>query len=272
MSNLSKKKTTQAFVQIPVFPTDPPTGGLESRRIIEQLDALATVLDEQANTLDDWREAAIGFLLRPLVDDHDDMELTGDEYEKSTMTQDEVVVYVQALRAVIADRNDALSGLDNQLIAHDVKAALRVATKGEGPHPTKTLELFRIRLELKPTKEMGSVRGIVSDLRALATSLRNDAENGNARAQNELNLVEKQLKSTQKQLSEQTKATTALEKELDLFVTLMNTRLEYYRQLQAVSDMVDPYEGILRNKVILTLLTLRCRSKQRHGHRQNSRK
>lgn len=107
----------------------------------------------------------------------------------------------------------------------------------------QVLELIRVRKSVKPTEEMGSVRGIVSELRVLATSLRPSAQNGNTRAQNELSIIETQLNATQKLLAEQTKACTALEKEVDQFIHVVNTRLEYYRQLQQVSDMVVPNDG-----------------------------
>jgi len=109
MKRISKNAEIQAFVQIPEFPSSPPKGGIESRRIMEQLDALATALDAQANILDDWREQTVQFLLRPLVDEEDGVEITGDEYENSTKTQEEVMIFVQALRAVIADRHDGTS-------------------------------------------------------------------------------------------------------------------------------------------------------------------
>jgi len=239
MRTVSKRASTQTFVQIPEFPSNPPKGGLESRRIMEQLDALATALDTQANKLDEWREQTVQFLLRSLVDEDEGVEITGDEYEDSMKTQEEVMVYVQALRAAITDRHDALTGQENQLVAYEVKATLRLAKASEGTLPEKTLELLDLRAQVKPAKNLGSIRGIVAELRALATSLRPDAENGNVRAQNELSIVEKQLNATQKQFTEQTKATAALEKEVELFTNVMNARLEYYRQLQQVYVLVE---------------------------------
>ncbi|KAG0645405.1 putative ATP-dependent helicase [Hyphodiscus hymeniophilus] len=254
MRSIRKKADTQSFVNIPEFPTDPPRGGLESRRILEQLDTLAAALDAQANTFDEWREQTIQFLLRPLVDEDGEFELTGDEYEESTKTQDEVMVYVQALRAAIADRHDALTGLENLLIKNDVKLALKLAKDGDGAFPEKTIELLNTRLQIKPTKEMGSLRGIVANLRGLATSLKPDAEGGSLRAQSELALVESKLGTIQKQFSEQIKATAALEKEIEFFRSAMNARLEYYRQLQQVSDTVAPYEGEVNDAVRAKML------------------
>lgn len=249
MRRLARIARLQNFVQIPAFTTAPPKSGLESRRIMERLDTLATAMDDQATLLDDWREKIIQLLVKPLVDVDDGVDIAGDEYEESTKTQDEVGVYIMALGAVIGDRQDALSGLENQLVKQEVKTTLRIAQgKGEfegktGVLPEKTIELLKIRKQYKPIQEMGSVKGIVSELRALSTALRSDAESGNNRAQHELAIVDRYLKVTQKQMVEQSRAAADLSKELEQFTDLMNRRLEYYKQLQQVSDMVVPYEG-----------------------------
>ncbi|KAG9234179.1 SNF2 family N-terminal domain-containing protein [Amylocarpus encephaloides] len=240
---ISRKAKSQSFVQIPNFSSAPPNGGIEIRRFMERLDALGEALDAQAGQLDEWREKTVAYLRRPLVDEDEGIEVTGDEYEESTKTQDEVMVYVQALRTVIADRHDALTGQENKLIEFEVKTALRLANEGDGPFPEKTLELLKVRKQIKPPNQIGFVRRVIGELRALANTLRLEAERGNLRAQSELTIVDEQLKFTQQQLTEQTKATAALEKEVELFSRVMNTRLEYYRQLQQVSDMVAPYEG-----------------------------
>jgi E3 ubiquitin-protein ligase SHPRH len=263
MKRIAQKSSAQEFVQIPSFPSDPPKGGLESRRIMEQLDTLAEALDAQANQLDEWREKTIKFLLLPLVDEDEGVEITGDEYEDSTKIQDEVEVYIQAVRAVVADRYDALTGQRNDLVHRDVKSALEHAKQPEKYNvacPEKTIELLGIRNAIKPTQEMGSVRGLISELRGLATSLRT---NGNSRAQNELSIVEVQLNAIQKLLVEQTKISNALEKEVEAFTSVMNTRLEYYKNLQQVSDTVAPYEGPNNETILQRILTEEEKLKQK---------
>jgi E3 ubiquitin-protein ligase SHPRH len=263
MKRISQRASTQEFVQIPDFSSHPPKGGLESHRIMEQLDTLAEALDAQANQIDEWREQTIKFLLLPLVDEDEGNEITGDEYEDSTKIQDEVEVYIQALRAVIADRYDALTGQRNDLVHRDVKFALRQAKEPEEfniPCPEKTIELFSIRNAIKPTQDMGSVRGLISELRGLATSLR---ANGSSRAQNELSIVQAQLNAVQKLLGEQTKVSTALEKEIEEFTAVMNTRLEFYKNLQQVSDMVAPYEGPNNETILGRMLTEEDKLKQK---------
>lgn len=243
MNRVLKKAETQSFVQIPEFSSNAPQGGLESRRTIDQFNTLASALDAQANVLDEWREFTVELLLRPLVDEDDEVEITGEEYEQSTRTQDEVIVYVQALGAAIADRLDVLSGQENKRVQQEVRTTIQLARRGEGAFPEKTLELLNEREQIKPSKNLGSMRGIIAELRALVTSLRSDAESGKGRATVELTIVETQLALAQKEMSKQNTAAVALEKELETFRNLMNARLEFYRQLQQVSDTVTLYEG-----------------------------
>ncbi|KAI9744313.1 MAG: hypothetical protein M1818_002465 [Claussenomyces sp. TS43310] len=238
MRQVAKKASSQAFIEIPEFSHGHPKGGIESRRPVEQFLELGAALDLQANQLDEWREQTIQFLLRPLVDEDDGVEITGEEYEESTKTQDEVMVYISALRAVVEDRHDALSGQDNILVKSEVKTALRMAKDGEGAFPEKVLELYKTRQQIKPTPDMSSLRGIVSELRAIATTLKAEADSGSSRAKHELSILEHERSKIQKQLQDQNKAVIGLRQEIDLFTGLMNTRLEYYRQLQQVSDTV----------------------------------
>lgn len=223
--------------------------GIESRRAAEASEALCGFLDEQAGVLDDWREHVIELLLQPLLDEESE-EVTGEEFEDSTKLADEIAACVQALRTVLADRHLYLSGQKNQLIEHEYKVAKQTAERGEGPCPEKVLELFAVRDELIPNPvadlrgEFGSIRGIVTALRGLASKLGPRGQSSaDQRASTELTIVAKELTLAQKQLSEQMKAVALMEQEATLFSDTMNARIDFYRQLQAVSDMVADYEG-----------------------------
>lgn len=241
MKKIAASASKQSFAVIPEYELVDKRG-LESRAIFESLEIIAGELNIQADRLDDWREHVIQLLLKPLVDEEDEVEITGEEYEDSTKLMEETVVYIQILRTLIADREDVMSGQINDLVRHEAKTSLRQAKEGEGPYPEKVVELFRLREEVKPRSER-SLRAVVSELRALSVKLRHDVSNGSNRAKMELEIVMEQLKATQKQLSEQQKIASAMNQELDLFMSTMNSRVEFYRQLQDVSDMVAPYEG-----------------------------
>lgn len=245
MDKLAENASKQDFAVIPELGSIDQKG-IESRRIVDAFAHLCAVLDDQANVLDEWREHVIQLLLKSLVDEETD-EITGEEYEQSTKLSEEILVYVQALKTVLADRYHVLSGQPNFLIEHEYKGAVRLARQREGPCPEKLLQLFGIRDELMPDFEEGdelsSLRGIIAALRNLSTKLQQGAASGNNRSATELAIVTHQLRLVQKQLTDQSKAITAMEKETEFFTNTMNARIEFYRQLQAVSDMVADYEG-----------------------------
>ncbi|CAK7197682.1 hypothetical protein SEUCBS139899_000330 [Sporothrix eucalyptigena] len=261
MADLAGKAGTQGFVEIPEIEFVAPEG-IEGRRISDELDHLAEVLSNQAAQMDAWREAVIQLLLKDLVDDDEDsksgeaVEITGDEYEDSTKVQDEIQAYITILKAAISDRNMLLTGLaPSQLALYEERQALRMAKDNEGPAPELTLRLFAERQATLPNPATGSdvvrsLRAAVIDLRDIASRLRSHQASGSSlnnitsqRAQMELACVTRQLNRAQAEQTRQLKVNTALEKEANKIRNALNTRIAYYRQLQAVSDMVALYEG-----------------------------
>ncbi|KAI9724377.1 MAG: hypothetical protein M1812_000445 [Candelaria pacifica] len=239
MGKVGKKAQDQTYAEIPEILLTYAEGGIESRKIFERLQQLGDNLNDQANQIDEWREKMIQLLLEPLVDDEEGIELQGDEYESSTKQQDKVYVYMEALRATVADRQDALTGESNLLIKNEVSFALERARKGEGHDPELLMSLLAQRAESKPNQ---SLRGLQSEFRALATELRARKDGGSTRASAELSLVDKGLREIQQITTEQAKPVSLIEKELELFRGTMNHRIDYYRQLQQLSDTVAPFE------------------------------
>ncbi|KAK0720531.1 SNF2 family N-terminal domain-containing protein [Lasiosphaeris hirsuta] len=253
MGRLESDAEHQSFAVIPES-TSADLRGIESRKIVNALEELCAGLNTQADQLDDWREHIIQLLLKPLVDEEND-EITGEEYELSTKLQDEILVFVQVLRASLADRQAAITGQRNFLVMHETKVANRMALNGDGPFPEKLLELFKLRENIKtwkiepdpviPSDPFDSLKGLISELRALSVKLQHDATSGSSRAANELTIVTDLLKLTQKQQVEQGNAATSMEQETERFTETLNARLDFYRQLQAVSDMVGEYDGVI---------------------------
>lgn len=256
MERLARAAAQQRFAVIPTFKAIDQKG-LESRKVADALEELGPALDEQAAQLDDWREHVIQLLLKPLVDEEND-ETTGEEYEQSTKLQEEILVYLQILKTALADRQATITGQLNRLVEHETKVAARFAAEGDGPFPERFLELLEAREEVKPPfvegDSLSSLRGLVSELRGLSVKLRHDAAAGSSRASNELAVTSNLLKSMLSQQAEQTKAAAAIEKETERFMDILNARLEYYRQLQEVSDMVGEYEGSLGDGALATAL------------------
>lgn len=242
MKPIKEKTKKGEFVYIPELKPRVYSSGIESRHLLVKLKDFCDALNEHATQYNQWREAMAQLLSQSLIDQEEDAQLEGDEYEKSTKHQDSVYVYMEALRAMFADRHDALTGQKNVLIAHEVKGGIIQAQKGEGPSPPLFLSVMNRRSTLKPDPELGSLRGIVAELRSLATSLEWQEGGGSSRARAELGLVSSALENAGRMHAEQAKVISSLEKEVEMFRETMNNRLEYYRQLQQISDTVAPYD------------------------------
>ncbi|OQE14245.1 hypothetical protein PENSTE_c037G08238 [Penicillium steckii] len=242
MRIIKEKTQNKQFVNIPQMKPFLYSRGLESYRLLNKFEDLCTALNAHAEQYKTWRDVMIKLVSQSLIDQEEDAELEGDEYERSTKHQDEMYVYMEALRSMYADRHDALTGQKNILISHEVKAGILQAQKGEGPSPELFLSVMNIRSELVPDPELGSLRGIVSELRSLVTSLEWQASGGSSRASAELEMVGQVLKNAGQLITEQLKISSSLEREVEMFRDTMNNRLEYYRHLQQISDTVAPYD------------------------------
>jgi len=237
--NSVERTVEKSQLMIPKISIPTSHCGIESRKVVSKVYELCNALNQQREQLNNWRKKMAALLLQPLVDAEETLELKGDEYETSTKQQDEIYVYMEALGAVVSDRHDALTGQKNGRVDHEVKVSLQMAASGEGHCPDLTLKLMEVRSALRPSEEIGSVRGSIAELRAIRTTL----EGGNTRAIAELAVVENLLEILQHISNEQTRAVAGLLKELAVFRDTMNLRLEFYRQLQQISDTVAPYEG-----------------------------
>ncbi|KAF1984548.1 hypothetical protein K402DRAFT_465092 [Aulographum hederae CBS 113979] len=240
MRNIEGKTKSRRLNHVPDIPVLTDFGGIENRKAIEKLDLIGDALDDQATQIDGWRRKIITILLQPLVDE-DKGESTGDEYEDSTKAQDELYVYLLALRAIVAERNAILTGQTNFLMQTELNSAVKFAKEGQGHAPQLLLQL-EDKIPSSLNSKEHSLRSVIADLRGIATLLQWEAQSGSSRANVELTVVEKHLREVQTTLSNQTKAIANLEKELDLFHNTMNLRLEFYKQLQIISDTVKPYK------------------------------
>ncbi|KAH8174177.1 zinc finger, c3HC4 type (RING finger) domain-containing protein [Sarocladium implicatum] len=252
MESLSDKASRQTFTEIPELACRSERG-IESSRIVDDLEDLYGRLNEQANVVDEWREHLIQLLLKPLLDEEDEAEFTGEELADSTKLQDELMVYVTALRAAIADRQDAISGQSNELIRHETLTSIRYAKDGNGPAPEKLLELLEIRARANPRVEGFSMRSALSQFRTITVMYSREAGGATQRTVAEHKIATLHLESTQDRIKQQNKAATSLESEIEDFRAAMNARVEFYRQLQAVSDSVLPYDGPSSELTALTL-------------------
>ena len=249
MNKIRVKARDRDLVNLPYIKQFENDGGIESRDLLARLHNLCDQLNVQKTHLEGWRQKLMELVLLPLVDE-EDTDLQGDEYETSTKQQDEVYVYMDGLRAIVADRQDALLGQTNNRIDSEMKTAMKQAREGEGHAPALMKQLLSTRAKLKVDRHTGSIRGIITELRELKTNLRAQLDRGSVRAGAELMLVNGTLETLQDVSNEQTKVSHSLEKELELLKSTVDSRLEYYRQLQHISDTVAPYEEEMNDEIL----------------------
>ncbi|KAL1793081.1 hypothetical protein ACET3X_008063 [Alternaria dauci] len=244
---MAKVESRKPFHQISTIADLPDLGGIEARKILDTMDNLSDYLNEQAQLIQTWRAKIVDILLTRLMDDDDNKETTGDEYDDSLAAQDELYVYITALRSLVADRNAAVNGLQDNLVELELKAAEKQALKGNehgdrGHAPQTMLDFVNTRRGLQAKLQPGSLKGVVSGIRSLISALQWRADSGDARASSELSILQEQIAKVQAIVAEQAKAITELEKEQEMFRGTMNQRLEYYRQFQHISDTVAKYK------------------------------
>lgn len=241
MNKVYKRLSNGQLVSLPEIKHVKELGGIQTRNLLAKIGDLIIAINKQAAQLVEWRSKLADLVLLPLVD-KDDTELAGDEYEISTKQQDEVYVYMDALRAIVSDRHDLLTGQTNERIKFEMRSALDQANAGIGHSPELLKKLLLIRQTLLPDEWTGSVRGIISELRDLRTTLRSHLERGNTRAGAELLIANSLLQAIREISTTQSKIVVQLDAELDMFKNTVDSRLEYYRQLQHISDTVAPFE------------------------------
>lgn len=264
IKDLGKRKTQ---TELPKIKDLQDAGGIENRRIVDRSDELFDVIREQSSVIAEWRAKMAEFLVRPLVDeDQVGNEITGEEYEDSTKQQDELYVYFDALKAIQADLNTFVTGEDAALVDFEAKALVRLARRTLDPEdldpllepchaPERVIALFEVRNKFRSRKaEIGSVRGLIQEARALESAMQ--WQGGNSRAETEAAILQRHIAALQVVFNDYTKALARLEKEVDVFRSTQNARLQFYKQLQDVSDAVVPYKEELDDELDLPALEL----------------
>ena len=204
INKLNAKVRSQSILALPPMPALENKAGIETRAYVERLNDLMTAMQRQDKQFTEWREETVKLLLMPLVDE-EETDLNGDEYETSTKQQDEVYVYVDALRALVADRHDIITGQKNELIRVETSQALQKARFGMGHSPDLQIQLITTRNKLLPHDDLGSIRGLTAEVRELKMGLRGAVERNNSRAAAELIILNGVFQKLHKISNEQSK-------------------------------------------------------------------
>nr|POE63444.1 putative atp-dependent helicase [Quercus suber] len=236
-------------------------GGIESRKIVDKSYALFDLITNQSKLISEWSTKMADYLVKHLVDEDEGNETTGDEYEESTKQQDELYVYFDVIKALRADMNSCVTGESAPLVDHEAKVLVReaksfldpeIASTGVVHAPELLLELMTKRNALKErVQDVGSIRGLIQQARSMENSME---WQGGTRQDSERHLIRQHLGALQKIFTSYTRALDRSEKVIDLFRSTQNQRLEFYRQLQELSDAVAPHKDELDEQLDLEAL------------------
>ncbi|KAK9373080.1 SNF2 family N-terminal domain-containing protein [Lipomyces chichibuensis] len=227
------------YVEIPeIESVDELQGALECRSTVNKARTISAILNEQANLLDEWREKVITLLCQKLVDR--DAEPDGEEYSESLDAQEEGFSYQEAIRQAVADRNEAVNGIRNNLVEYDVGRADQLDKRTE-----LAKKLLDERKKVKPPSYLGSLKLVYDELRRLASQVAYDAQDATGGRQHRLeieySIANKELENLRQVITSQKKCIEQLDKEVLFFRSVYNARIEYYKQLQQVSDGVAEF-------------------------------
>ncbi|THH15865.1 hypothetical protein EW146_g4683 [Bondarzewia mesenterica] len=227
-----------------------PRGGIRSYHLMEEADEIIEArLNEQSELLWKWREHMYGLLTQSLA--ASESEADGQEYSRTLATQGEAETYLQAYSALMADRREVLVAERTALAAHEskekklrnTKAAVKAAAAlDEGveipedvelqpEHEILRLELAELRKELLATFEGRAVKSIIVELTAVAAKIARDDDPEKVLAREGANALRRLIVA-------QAIVNDKLEADLSQFRKAFNERIQYFRQLQEISDSV----------------------------------
>ncbi|KZV72312.1 hypothetical protein PENSPDRAFT_576385 [Peniophora sp. CONT] len=253
--NVKKK---EFFVSLPL----PIKGGIKTADLVEQAnEIIKDGLNAQTTLLWTWRTHLFKLLTQSLNATESD-SADGEEYSRSLNTQGEADVYVQAYKALLADRREILVAERTALAEHESKekkkrktktaaaaqaeedeflqeAELEMPEDGEKEvlpeHEVLFKELTAKRKAIMAKFDGKAVKSIVVETANVAVRIANKHDPEKVLAQ-ECTATLKQIIATQSSLNEK------LEADLVRFRKAFNERVQYYKQLQSISDCLKEAE------------------------------
>ncbi|ODQ64050.1 hypothetical protein NADFUDRAFT_61749 [Nadsonia fulvescens var. elongata DSM 6958] len=235
---LKTKSDHKAFISIEnaLIHPDKFQGGIESKYFVDKLINLGEALNSQGCVIEEWRDSIVNFLSNSLIEEHKETP-DGEEYGESLSAQENADAYIEVLGLVLADRSEAILGTSAPNIN---KNPFRKETdRSDNEHGGLQEKLMVIRNEIRPLIASSTSQPwklIISNMRSFCTG------SSYGRLVMETELVKNICNIAQKMFETQREQLTLLQKELAYLGNLFNVRVEYYRQLQTLSDNVISYE------------------------------
>lgn len=243
--NLLPKTSKKFFNALPTINTDTLKDfvmGMKSKFYVEKLERLVIQLNAQCQVINEWMLDMIRILSKPLLS-HDKTP-DGEEYEESIEDQDKVSCYLHVLSQILIDRNEFIVGDETTMKISVLKTTQEqrdLEAEMNKIHNRVFLnDLQGRRLDVKPTTK-SSLQELVHDIKNLETELKDVEFLDPDSKEVEIDLFGKISERVRVIFGNQKLAQVLLQKELNLSCNFVfNTRIEYFKQLQQISDSVKP--------------------------------
>lgn len=230
----SSKKLFKAIPDIEISALVELVGGVKTKQLMDQVAKLVAELNEHAHLINENVSHLVQVLCNPLLTT--DKTPDGEEYEQSIQDQDQASCLMLVLSQLLMDRSNAVLEMKTKISEinkqqdHDLKLeAQRVGDK-------KFLkELQAKRLKAKPSSRL-SFEELLQDARLLENEMKDDHRHSTQMATfQEVAVTLRTIFDNEKM------AQSLLQRELNSSCNaVFNARVEYFKQLQQISDSVQP--------------------------------
>ncbi|KAG8695595.1 hypothetical protein FRC09_009062, partial [Ceratobasidium sp. 395] len=231
-------------------------GGIMTDNILGEANEAIPYLNKLQTLISELRANIIEHLTSPLNAESDaEANVDGHEYDRSLESQAKIETYLQAYELLLADRLKVLNGQHSLVETQQVgRRGAELLDIDEGIEPSG----FALEKELQKTLERKRAKCAVpvglKPLKLAARDLANIEKRTNIEA--EVAISKQEGARLKKLVSTEEKAMSTLQAEMIIFRQTFNSRIVYYRQLQALSDSVVDVEWTQDE---LPMLIARCR-------------
>lgn len=216
--------------------------GMKSKLFYNKIQNISKQLNKQARTINMWMDELLRILCKPLLS-HDKTP-DGAEYEESIEDQEKALCYLHVLTKTINDRSDAILGGEKTNKTINTKKQQKEMMDRELNNVNNTEFLNSLQEKLNEEKITLSIS--LQEIALSTQATENDLEdNVNIDAEHlnglgfEKDLFAQLSLKVRKIFDNQKLAQVLLHKEITVnYNAVFNTRIEYFKQLQQISDSV----------------------------------
>lgn len=220
-------KTTRlvfsALPEISIADLNDLAGHIEIKTFLQRAQTLVSQLNGHALCVNEWAHDLLEILSKPLVAENKGPD--GEEYEQSLHDQEKAAAYLQLLPKAIGDRLVATLGPEFSARVKQVRQNIDANVDNE------LVAALELQLRKNRIRAEYSLQDLVSEVKEIEAEIKGSPESLDALA--EIGRVVQAIFENEKL------AQVLFQKEVGThFNAVFNARIEYFKQLQSISDSV----------------------------------